>query len=319
MFIPPHASVTVVALLAAVAAAPARAQEGRAALPRLDSALLVRDLHVLAADSMEGRRVGTPGGARARAYLAARLRQAGVRALGDSLAVPFRTAARGGAEVSGTNLVGVVRGTRFPDRYIVLSAHYDHVGVRNGQVYPGADDNASGTAAVLAIAAWLTAHPPSNSVIVALFDAEESGLLGARAFVASPPVPIGQLVANVNLDMVGRNEKGELYAAGGTPHPVMKPLIAASAAVAPVKLIAGHDSGATRDNWTNQSDQGAFQAKGIPWVYFGVEDHPDYHRPTDFPDRIEPGFFFRCATTVAEFVRRLDAAADEVARARAGR
>ena len=313
---------TLLALLAAGAAASAasaHAQNGRAALPRLDSALLVRDLHVLAADSMEGRRVGTPGGARARAYLTSRLRQAGVRALGDSLASPFKTTTRGGAEISGTNLVGVVRGTRYPDRYIVLSAHYDHVGVRNGQVYPGADDNASGTAAVLAIAAWLTAHPPANSVIVALFDAEESGLLGARAFVAAPPVPIGQVVADVNLDMVGRNEKGELYAAGGAPHPVMRPLIAATTAVAPVTLIAGHDAGTGRDNWTNQSDQGAFQAEGIPWVYFGVEDHPDYHRPTDFPDRIEPGFFFRCATTVAEFVRRLDAAADEVARARAGR
>jgi hypothetical protein len=302
-------SKTVTFLLAALfAAAPAGGQGPRAALPKLDSAQLVRDLFVLAADSMEGRRIGTPGGARARAYLTERLRQIGLPPIGTSVAAPFKSAGRGGTEVAGTNLVTVVRGAREPERYIVLSAHYDHVGERNGQVYPGADDNASGTSAVLAIAAWLKARPPAHSVIIALFDGEESGLLGAKAFLAAPPVPLDRIVANVNLDMVGRNEKGELYVAGGTPNPALRPLIEATMAVAAVKLIPGHDSGAGRDNWTNQSDQGAFQAKGIPWVYFGVEDHPDYHKPTDFPNRIEPGFFFRSVSTIAEFVRRLDAA-----------
>ena len=75
-----------------------------------------------------------------------------------------------------------------------------------------------------------------------------------------------------------------------------------------MKLLLGHDSGTGQDNWTGQSDQGAFNAKNIPWVYLGVEDHPDYHKPTDFPTHVEPGFFFRSATTIAEFVRRLDAA-----------
>jgi hypothetical protein len=294
----------------------ADAQTARVVLPRLDSAQLVRDLFVLAADSMEGRRIGTPGGARARTYLLSRLRQAGVAPIGATLDVPFKTAGRGGAGLAGTNLLGVIRGTREPDRFIVLSAHYDHVGVRNNQIYPGADDNASGTSAVLAIAAWLKANPPAHSVIVALFDGEESGLLGAKAFVASPPVSLDKVVANVNLDMVGRNEKGELWAAGGFPNPVMRPLIAATAAVAAVTLKPGHDSGGGHEDWTDQSDQGAFQAKGIPWVYFGVEDHPDYHKPTDFPIRIEPSFFYRNAVTIAEFVRRLDLAADDVLKSR---
>ena len=295
-------------LAVALCTGSADAQTPRAALPTLDSAQLVRDLFVLAADSMEGRRIGTTGGARARAYLGARLRQIGVAPLNDSLSVPFKTAGRGGAELTGTNLVGVIRGTRDPGQFIVLSAHYDHVGMRNNQLFPGADDNASGTSAVLAIATWLKAHPPTHSVIIALFDGEESGLLGAKAFVASPPVPLDQIVANVNLDMVGRNEKGELYVAGGTPNPALRALIAATVAVASVKLKPGHDSGGGHEDWTGQSDQGAFQAKGIPWVYFGVEDHPDYHKPTDFPNRIEPSFFYRSASTVAEFVRQLDAA-----------
>ena len=284
------------------------AQSGRAAQPQIDSAQLLRDLFALAADSMEGRRIGTPGGARARMYLTARLKQIGVPPLRDSLAVPFKTAGRGGADIAGTNLIGVVRGTREPERYIVLSAHYDHVGVRTNQIYPGADDNASGTSAVLAIAAWLKAHPPAHSVIIALFDGEESGLLGAKAFVAAPPIPAERIIANVNLDMVGRNEKGELWAADGMPNPSLRSLIAATMTTAAVKLRPGHDSGGGHEDWTNQSDQGAFNAKGIPWVYFGVEDHPDYHKPTDFPNRIDPSFFFRSASTVADFVRRLDAA-----------
>lgn len=138
----------------------ATAQPARIALPTLDSAQLIRDLFALADDSMEGRRVGTRGGARARTYLLARLKQIGLQPLGDSVSAPFKSAGRGSTETNGTNLLAVVRGTREPDRYIVVSAHYDHVGVRNGQVYPGADDNASGTSSVLAIAAWLTAHPP---------------------------------------------------------------------------------------------------------------------------------------------------------------
>lgn len=298
-----------------IGARPVPAQRA-APLPQLDSAQLVRDLFVLAADSMEGRSIGTPGGARARAYLLGRLKAIGLAPLKDSLQLPFTSQGRGGTTIAGVNLVGIVRGTRQPDSYIVLSGHYDHVGVRNGLLYPGADDNASGTSAVVAIATWLTRNAPTHSVIIALFDGEESGLMGARAFVANPPVPLERIVANVNLDMVSRNDKDELWAAGGTANPVLRPLIAATMATAAVKLKAGHDSGGGHEDWTTQSDHGAFHAKGIPWVYFGVEDHADYHKPTDFPDRAMPGFFYRSTRTIADFLRRLDAAADEVAKAR---
>ena len=305
------AASTVAVAVAAVVTCAASTQAG-AQLPQLDSTQLIRDLYNLAADSMEGRRVGTPGGERARAYLLGRLKAIGHAPLqGNDFAMPFATQGRAGTTLAGMNLVALARGTRVPDQYIVLSAHYDHVGVRNGQVYPGADDNASGTTAVLAIAAWLKAHPPAHSVIIALWDGEESGLLGSRAFVANPPVPLAQVIANVNLDMVGRNEKGELYAAGTTPNPQLTPLLDATIKVSRVTLKAGHDSGGGHEDWTSQSDHGSFNARKIPWIYFGVEDHPDYHKPTDFPNRIEPGFFYRSATTVAEFLRRLDATPPE--------
>jgi acetylornithine deacetylase/succinyl-diaminopimelate desuccinylase-like protein len=282
-------------------------------VPALDSARLISSITTLAADSMEGRRIGTPGGARARAFLLREFTRIGLAPARDSFAAPFVAKARN-AELSGVNVLGRIRGTKHADRYIVLSAHYDHLGIRDGVIYNGADDNASGTAAVLALAQWLKSHPPQNSIIVALFDGEESGELGAKAFLENPPVPLERIVVDVNLDMVSRNEKGELYAAGASPNPVMKPLLDSIAAIAPVKLLLGHDTGAGQNNWIQQSDQGPFYAKKIPFVYFGVEDHPDYHKPGDKVEHIEPGFYYRCVQTVAEFVRRLDLGLDAVAR-----
>jgi Zn-dependent M28 family amino/carboxypeptidase len=293
-----------------VAAQLAGGQAGRAhgtgasALPALDSAQLIADLSVLAADSMEGRRFGTRGGARARAFLVRAFTEIGLTPGHGGFSVPF-VASRGGG-VHGANVIGTMRGTTHARRYIVLTAHYDHLGVRDGVTYNGADDNASGTAAVLAIARWFKAHPPENSIVFALFDGEEEGLLGAKAFVASPPVPLAAIVADVNLDMVSRNVKGELYAAGASVNPAMRPLLESVAAVAPVKLLLGHDTGLGESNWIQQSDQGVFADRKIPFVYFGVEDHPDYHKPGDKVANIQPGFFYRCATTIAEFVRRLD-------------
>ena len=101
--------------------------------------------------------------------------------------------------------------------------------------------------------------------------------------------------------------KGELYAAGGALNPLLRDLIASVAAGAPVTLRAGHDAGGGHEDWTGQSDHASFHEKHVPWVYFGVEDHADYHKPGDIPSRAMPGFFYGAARTVAEFVRRLDA------------
>jgi hypothetical protein len=273
--------------------------------PALDSARLMADLSALAADSMEGRRLGTPGGARARAYLLRAFARIGLIPLRDSFSMPFIV--KEGGYLHGANVVGMIRGTKDAVRYIIVSAHYDHLGVRGGVIYNGADDNASGTAAVLAMAQWFKTHPPEHSIVFALFDGEEEGLLGAKAFLEDPPVPISAIVADVNLDMVSRNAKSELYAAGASVNAAMKPLLDSIAAVAPVKLLLGHDTGLGEDNWIQQSDQGVFATRKIPFVYFGVEDHPDYHKPGDKVAHVEPGFFYRCVRTIAEFVRRVDA------------
>jgi hypothetical protein len=294
----------------AAAAPPAAAVPAVAVTPAaIDSARLLRDLSVLAHDSMEGRLVGTPGNARARAFLERSFGERGLQPMGDTYLHPF-TFTRRDREMAGVNVVGVVRGSAAPHRYIVVTAHYDHLGVRDGEIYNGADDNASGTAGIMALADYFVRNQPRHSIIFAALDAEEGGLNGAHAFVRSPPVPRESIVMNVNLDMVGRNDDGELYVAGTHHYPHLLPFVERVAASAEVKLIPGHDTpnpANPSDDWTMASDHGAFHAVGIPFLYFGVEDHPDYHRPTDTVDGIQPGFYARAVRTVLATIRLLDA------------
>jgi hypothetical protein len=275
----------------------------------VDSARLMRDLSVLAHDSMEGRATGTPGSARARAFLERSFAERGLQPFGASYLQSF-TFTRRGLTMEGVNVIGMVRGTERPDRYIVITAHYDHLGIRDGEIFNGADDNASGTAALLALAEHFVRYPPRHSLIFAALDAEELSLQGARAFVAHPPVPVDAMMLNVNMDMVGRNDDNELYVAGTYHYPHLLPLIEGVAATAEVRLIPGHDrpgSRAGRD-WTMMSDHAAFHAAGIPFLYFGVEDHPDYHRATDEFERIQPGFYNRAVRTVLSAIRQADLA-----------
>lgn len=269
-----------------------------------DTAALMATVRILAADSMEGRRVATPGGARARRYLLGRLQALGVAPLAGSYTQSFPLATD-----SGVNLLGVIPGTRPDAPYIVLSAHYDHVGVRNGVVYNGADDNASGVAAVLAIAGSLRKNPAGHPVIIALFDAEEGGLRGARAFVTGGPVPRQRIALSINLDMVGHSDIGLLWAAGASQSPRFRPVLDSLAAKAPVTLKLGHDRAGVpgEQDWSGSSDHGAFRSAGIPFLYFGVEDHQDYHQPSDDPHTLTPKFFGGAVSVVEAALRRLDA------------
>jgi hypothetical protein len=300
----------VTATMLACAPQPAVLNGSAPAVAAVDTVQLMRDVSVLAHDSMEGRLVGSPGGERARRYLTQRFTEVGLRQLpGSGLHQPF-SFTRNGEEVVGVNVVGYVPGTAHPDRYIVVTAHYDHLGIRNGEIYRGADDNASGTAGLLALAAYFRQHPPRHSMIFAALDGEEGGLRGARDFVANPPVARDAMILNINMDMVGRNDANELYVAGTHHYPQLLPFVQRIAADAEVRLIPGHDTpnpANPSDDWTMASDHGAFHEVGIPFLYFGVEDHPDYHRPTDTVDRIQPGFHARAVRTVLRMARLLDA------------
>ena len=278
----------------------------------VDAARLLEDVRVLSADAMEGRGAGTPGGAMARAYVARRFADAGLKPHGASFEQEFRLPAGGegkGAGRSGVNLVGYVRGRTHPERFIVVTAHYDHLGVRDGRIYNGADDNASGVAVLLQLAARFGGERrPENSIIFAALDAEELGLLGAHALVRRLKAEKLALSLNVNLDMVGRSERGELYAAGTHHTPALRPLLERVAARAPAKLLLGHDRPEQgKDDWTGQSDQFAFHRAGVPFIYFGVEDHGDYHRPTDDFAALTVDFFIHAAETILDALETLDA------------
>jgi len=319
MIIHRHLAVVAATVIAAVAlfTPDAGAQRSDSSLPAIDSASLWNTLGALSADSMEGRGMGSRGSAAARALIVQRLAAAGLVPLTPGFVQSFAVQGRDTTVKEGVNVLAMVRGTDTA-RVLVVSAHYDHLGVRDGQVFNGTDDNASGTAAVLAMAEFYAKHPPRHSMIFAFWDGEESGLRGARAFVAAPPVPLARVAANVNLDMVARLDKNELYAAGASPYPFFRPLLEATAAVSPVKLLLGHDTDAQGPhlNWTNQSDHWAFHVAGVPFVCFGVEDHPDYHRVTDDFAKVDAARYVGAVRTIADFVRRLDQSLDATVPAR---
>jgi Zn-dependent M28 family amino/carboxypeptidase len=287
----------------------APAQSAAAAIP-VDRTQLLADLKVLSADDMEGRLVGTPGGAKARAYVIERFKASGIAPFGDTYEHPFEfTAGRGGgAPRAAINVLGMIKGTRTPERYIVITAHYDHIGVRNGATFNGADDNASGTAALFALGRYFAANPPAHSLIFAALDAEESGLQGARRFVAAPPVPVAQLMLNINMDMIGRDANNLLYVVGTHTQPFLKPVIEQVAAGANITLRMGHDNPDEKgvEDWTRSSDHFPFCQAGIPCLYFGVEDFENHHKATDVYDTMTHDFYYRVVQTMVLAVRTFD-------------
>lgn len=274
----------------------------------------MRDVTTLAAPAMEGRRSGTPGNLKAREWVLQQFKAAGLEPLGSSYQLPFSFERRqpgstDAAKGQGINLAGVCKGTGAKDgRALAITAHYDHLGVRDGATFHGADDNASGVTVLLALARQCRKTPWTHDAVFVAFDAEEQGLQGARAFVSAPPLPKERIAVNINFDMVARGDKGELYVAGTSHTPALKPILEPVAAQSKIKLLFGHDSGGGQNDWTTQSDHGAFHSAGVPFLYFGVEDHPDYHKPTDTADKINPTFFYQAAVTILNAVTAVDRA-----------
>lgn len=288
--------ISALAAFLSASGAPAMAAPGDRAL---------EDLRILSADDMGGRGIGTEGSAKARAYIRGRFEQMGLAVVEQ----PFVfTRKRDGKEVHGINLIARIDGSQTGGKTIVVSAHYDHLGTRDGVIYNGADDNASGVAGLLAVAEAFRAVPPKHTVLLVALDGEETGLRGARAFVDSPPVPLADIGLNINLDMLAKNAKGELYASGGAQNAWVKAQLEALAVSAPVSLKLGHDTGPDDDinNWTYQSDHGVFARARVAWVYFGVEDHPEYHKPTDDFATVPQDFFRKAVATVVAAVRAFD-------------
>ncbi|HXG88327.1 MAG TPA: M28 family peptidase [Vicinamibacterales bacterium] len=309
----------VLLLFAVVAFSPGLfAQVATVTRPQVDGAALEQTVRTLASPEFGGRRTGTEGNAKARALIVERFRSIGLQPLGTDYQTSFTFAPRAAAGATpttadGVNVAAMCKGRGAADQGVmVISAHYDHLGTRDGAMYPGADDNASGVAVMLDLARHCRTSPWRHDAVFVAFDAEEQGLQGARAFVANPPIARERLAININMDMVSRSAKREVYLAGTHHQPALRPLLEPVAKRSEVNVLFGHDKpkdiAGGVDDWTPQSDHGAFHSAGIPFIYFGVEDHPDYHKPTDTADKIDMAFFAQVARTVLDAVTAVDGA-----------
>jgi Zn-dependent M28 family amino/carboxypeptidase len=255
-------------------------------------------------------------------FILASFQAAGLTPPPDGFSQPFEFRGRMDATqaIQGANVVGMVPGQDPELGAIVVTAHFDHLGIRGPRpgtpaeakadsIFNGADDNASGTVAVMSLARYFMAHPPRHTMVFAALDAEEMGLRGARHFVeVGWP---GEIVLNVNLDMVARSDS-LLFAAGPYHYPELRPILEQVQIWPPVVIAFGHDQPGVEgmQDWTNSSDHQPFHAKGIPFVYFGVEDHPDYHRASDEFEAIDPAFFLNSVRTILAAVLAFDETLD---------
>ena len=273
---------------------------------QLPTKQLLKDIEAISSDDFQGRKTGTIGAEMTRTYLTIRLNEIGLKSYPgqNGFEQEFDIKIKNGTEIiKGKNLIAYIPGKT--DSVIVISAHYDHLGIINNVIYNGADDNASGVAGLLQFAEYFTKNKPNHSMIFAFFDAEEIGLLGAKAFVANPPIKLEKIKLNINMDMISHNNKGELYAVGTFKYPALKRYFTNTNSN--IKILFGHDDPKLGSNdWTNQSDQGAFNEKNIPFIYFGVEDHKDYHKTTDKYQNINNVFFIDAVNAIQEIIINMD-------------
>ena len=264
---------------------------------------LISHLKILSSEEMSGRHPGTSGHKRAREYIVKQYEEIGLLPFTESFDQKFELQSER-ERLTGHNLIGKIKGVS--ERTIVISAHYDHLGKRNGKIYFGADDNASGVAALLHIAEYFKQHQPNHTLIFAAFDAEELGLQGAKAFVSTlKPISVE---LNINMDMISHNNKNEIYVSGSTHYPQLKSVInKVDELNKTVSLKQGHDRKNTgSEDWTYQSDHGEFHQVGIPFAYFGVEDHVDYHKPSDTFDKIDTAFYCDVVKIILDFTKEID-------------
>jgi Zn-dependent M28 family amino/carboxypeptidase len=283
-------------------------EKSQVKVPLFDSDALLERVKFLSLDSLEGRRTGEKGGLIAREYVVSQFKKYGISPLLDEYTQPFSFEGRRDKKTyEGANVLGIIKGTEHPEKYIVISAHYDHVGINKGEIYNGADDDASGTSALFAFAEYFKNNPPKHSVVIASFDAEELGLRGAAHFLEANTLPKEQIAIDINLDMVGRNDNNELYVVGSNLYKQLQPAITDLELPKDFKLFVGHDGLDAKQNWVSSSDHGPFHKQKIPFLYFGVEDHKDYHQPTDDFESIQPEFYAKAVTVIISVFKRIDA------------
>ncbi len=245
---------------------------------------ILADISYLSSDHFKGRACRSPEAQEAAAFIAARFAKAGLEPVAGGDGFFHGTA----DESMAPNVLGMRRGSG--DEFVLISAHYDHLPLKSDgedRIYNGADDNASGTAAVLAIAdAMQQARMRTDaSIIFIAFTGEEAGLRGSRFLAGKPPFALARVRGMFNMDMISRGEPDLIFVDGGKEAGPLRDLLANENRRLKIglRLVMG-----THPDWLARSDQGPFIRRKVPAVLLSVEDHADYHEVTDTADRVLP-------------------------------
>ena len=257
-----------------------------------------KTLSYLASDEMEGRKPGNPGNFIAVSFIKKEFESYGLETHLQKFTYTFRW--RVGlirwrtVEIETMNVIGVLKGTS--DKHVVIGAHMDHLGVDgDGDAYNGADDNASGTTAILELAEAFgkSDAKPKDTIVFIAFNAEELGLLGSKHYVNNPLLPLDDCKLMINLDMVGRLRGTTVTAQGGNLSRSVTQLVH--------KLDDNYPFDVNITAAGNRSDHAPFNWNGVPVLFFHTGTHPQYHRTTDDSDLIN----YEGLVNIAKFVKDL--------------
>ncbi|MEW5884193.1 MAG: M20/M25/M40 family metallo-hydrolase [Armatimonadota bacterium] len=313
------------ALLAAAVLLSASSRQGAAVSSEVSPARLKQHVEYLASDALQGRATGTPGKEAAAEYIAARFREVGLKPLPDgryfqvAKGVAVRTR-EGNAAVDQRNVIGWIEGSHadLREEFVVVSAHYDHLGARPGEgdtIFNGANDNASGVAGLIEVARSLasSAAKPKRSVVFVAFFGEERGMLGSRHYVANPPFPLRGTVAVLNLEQIGRTDDTDgrqLKRASltGFDYSTVSEVVKAAGAARGVEV---YKHPRNSDAYFLRSDNASFARAGVPAHTLAVAfAFADYHGVDDEADRLDYENMAVVCDVIADAVLRLANAAD---------
>ena len=267
---------------------------------------LKKHLYIIAADSMEGRETGSAGQKKAGRYLISQYQNnqvsfpKGATSYYQPIPAAYLNKKYGGNLGDSENIWAFIEGSEKPNEIVVISAHYDHVGTKDGEVYNGADDDGSGTSALLELAqafqiAKKEGHGPKRSILFLHVTGEEHGLHGSRFYSENPLFPLENTVADVNIDMIGRrdeihpNTNNYVYVIGANRLSSELDFVSSIMNQKYVGLDLDYCFNDPKDpnHFYERSDHYNFAKHGVPSIFFFNGVHADYHKKTDEPDKIE--------------------------------
>lgn len=275
------------------------------AYKEIKAADLKKNLYVIASDEMEGRDTGSPGQKRAGEYMVNYYKNLGIsypKALGSyyqKVPSDFMKKRGGGSLPDSENILAFIEGSEKPEEIVVISGHYDHVGTKNGVVYNGADDDGSGTVAVMEIAkafqsAKKAGKGPKRSILFLHVTGEEHGLFGSDYYTSNPVFPLANTVVDLNIDMIGRDDpenrgKQYVYVIGSEMLSSQLKVIteAANKRTNNLELNYKYDDPSDPQKLYYRSDHYNFAKNNIPVAFFFDGIHEDYHKPTDDVEKID--------------------------------